>query len=268
MWHGKTEVDIVAHLASGKPFPPLPLDASLPAALDPICARALDPDPTQRYQSAAEFEMDLERVLVGAADSHARHLGQVVSLAFAAERAERQALIERSLSQSPAAPTPVATPAVQPRERRDLTAIDIAVGEFQVEAVEALEAVTSRVKRPGKPPNALRWWRAVALASLAATSCTAVLLLGTWRRPPAVETRPLASAAVASVPTPAPWWTVPVGRSAVTKPAPRRAPAAPSRPMVVAGSRHDGTEDQRRHRRSELPDGDAPMPLSADDRAP
>jgi eukaryotic-like serine/threonine-protein kinase len=74
MWHGKTEVDIVGHLASGKPFPPLPLDASLPTALDAICTRALECDPAQRYQTAAEFEMDLERVLVGAADSHARNL--------------------------------------------------------------------------------------------------------------------------------------------------------------------------------------------------
>jgi hypothetical protein len=262
MWHGKTEVDIVGHLASGKPFPPLPLDASLPTALDAICTRALECDPAQRYQTAAEFEMDLERVLVGAADSHARNLGQVVSLAFSEERAERQAVIERSLSRSAASPTPVATPAVRMVETRELTGIDITVGEFQV------GATTSIVKAPGKAPNALRWWRAVALSSLAVTSFAAMLLLGAWRRAPAaaaVEAPRPAAGAAAVVPTPAPatWWTVPVGRSAVTKSATRRSPPT-SHPIVAAGSAQDGTEHHRQHRRSELSDDDAPMPPSAD----
>ena len=97
MWHAMTEVEIVSHLASAQPLPPLPADANLPPALDAICARALDPDPERRYQTAADFEMDLEGALVGSADSHARNLGKVISMAFAAERAERQALIERAV---------------------------------------------------------------------------------------------------------------------------------------------------------------------------
>jgi serine/threonine-protein kinase len=198
MWQGKTEVDIVSHLANGRQFPPLPLDASIPTGLDAICMRALDCDPAQRYQTAAEFEMELERVLVGVADSHARNLGKVVSLAFEAERAERQAVIERSLRgegplpsrMTPVTPMPVSrltpvtpvtrvTPpaALAARStRRGMTGIDITVGEFQV------GPATSVVKRPSKPPPALKWWRAVALTSLAVTSFAAVLLLGLWRR--------------------------------------------------------------------------------------
>ena len=76
MWHGMTEVEIVAHLAAGGRMPPLPADAALPPGLDAICARALDTDPDRRYQTAAELEMDLEGVLVGIADSHARNLGR------------------------------------------------------------------------------------------------------------------------------------------------------------------------------------------------
>jgi serine/threonine-protein kinase len=269
MWQGKTEVDIVSHLANGRLFPPLPLDASLPAALDGICTRALDPDPAKRYQTAAEFEMELEGVLVGAADSHARNLGKVVSLAFAPERAERQALIERSLREYTESPTPVlpdiskaaretARPARQ-TGRRELTGVDITVGEFQV------ESATSFVKRSARPPRALRWWRAVALASLAIASFTAVLLVGYWRRAPA----PGASAVPNGVATPAPstWWTVPVGKNAPAKqPAARRSPAAP-RPMVAADGAPDATDRPRRHRRLRA-DEDATLPPSSVDSEP
>ena len=66
--------------------------------------------------------MDLESVLIGAADSHARNLGKVVSLAFAAERAERQAVIERCLRRSvdragPASLEPDGLPTIACRAR-------------------------------------------------------------------------------------------------------------------------------------------------------
>jgi serine/threonine-protein kinase len=256
MWQGKTEVDIVSHLANGRLFPPLPLDASLPPALDAICTRALDPDPDKRYQTAAEFEMELEGVLVGAADSHARNLGKVVSLAFAPERAERQAVIERSLREYSESPTPVVspTPAVRQTERRELSGVDIRVGEFQV------AAATSFVKRPGKPSSALKWWRAVALSSLAGTAVAAVLLLGFWRRAPEPEARSAPRAA------PSTWWTVPMGRNAAAKPTPRRAPA--SRAVVAADGATDVTDRHRRHRRSQSADEDATLPPTGGDSEP
>ena len=135
------------------------------------------------------------------ADSHARNLGKVVSLAFEAERAERQALIERSLRgegplaarATPVPPVRRVTPA-QPLQvtHGELTGVDVAVGEFQV------DSATSFVKRPSKPPTALKRWRAVALASMAATSFAAMLLLGGWRRAPGAEARPASSAAGAA----------------------------------------------------------------------
>src|SRR4051812_26534107 len=96
MWQGMNEVQIVSQLAAGLPFPPLPLDAGIPPGLDSICEQALHPNPQYRYQTAAEMEEDLERVLIGLEDSHARSLGRVVSLGVAAERAGRQGLIEGS----------------------------------------------------------------------------------------------------------------------------------------------------------------------------
>ena len=60
MWQGMSEVQIVTHLSLGLPFPSLPADGSLPPGLDAICERALHPDPTYRYQTAAEMEVDLD----------------------------------------------------------------------------------------------------------------------------------------------------------------------------------------------------------------
>jgi len=110
LWQGMNEVQIVSQLAAGLPFPPLPSEAGLPPGLEEICERALDPNPDFRYQTAAEMEMDLERVLIGAEDSHARSLGRVVSLAFTAERAERQGLIEASSGRELGAEIPMAPP--------------------------------------------------------------------------------------------------------------------------------------------------------------
>ena len=143
-------------------------------------------------------------------------------------------------------------------QRRELTGVDITVGEFQV------GAATSFVKRPSKPPSALKWWRAVALSSLAATAFASVLLLGFWRRAPESEVRPAPRAAGAA--TPSTWWTVPVGRNAAAKPAPRRAPA--SRAVVAADSATDDTEHRRRHRRLPSADEDATLPPSGVDSEP
>ena len=103
MWHGMTEVEIVGHLASGPPLPPLPLDSSLPAGLERSATRALDPDPDRRYQTAAELEMELE--------GRAGRLGRLARAqprqggvaGVRGERAERQALIERCVRRTGAA---------------------------------------------------------------------------------------------------------------------------------------------------------------------
>ena len=110
MWQGMNEVQIVSQLAAGLPFPPLPTDREFPPGLDAICEQALHPNPRYRYQTAAEMEEDLERVLIGSEDSHGRNLGRVLSLAFAAERAERQGLIEASSRREVGADIPMAPP--------------------------------------------------------------------------------------------------------------------------------------------------------------
>jgi len=97
LWNGMTEAQIVHNLASGIPMPALPPDAIRPPVLDVICARALAMNPGDRYQTAADLESDLHSVMAGAAETHARTLGRVISHAFSAARAEREAMISRAL---------------------------------------------------------------------------------------------------------------------------------------------------------------------------
>jgi hypothetical protein len=68
-----------------------------PPVLDAICARALAMTPDERQPTAALLEGELQQVLAGEADSHARTLGRVVTHAFAAARAEREAMIAGAL---------------------------------------------------------------------------------------------------------------------------------------------------------------------------
>jgi serine/threonine-protein kinase len=97
LWQGLSEAQIVHQLAAAVTAPMLPADPTRPPALDAICARALAMNPGERYATAADLETELQQVLAGSVDSHARSLGRVVTHAFAAARAEREALIARAL---------------------------------------------------------------------------------------------------------------------------------------------------------------------------
>jgi serine/threonine-protein kinase len=109
LWGRRTEgVSGAWRLATGECAPPLPEDVDVPPALRAICARALALDPDARFQTAAELGAALESVGVDASDSQARHLGGLVSGAFAGERAQRRALVEFHL-RPPSASEPSAT---------------------------------------------------------------------------------------------------------------------------------------------------------------
>ena len=132
LWHGMAEAHIVHHLAAGAAMPALPPDICRPPVLDAICARALAVNPSERYATAAELEVDLQAVLIGAADSHARTLGRLVSHVFAGVRAERDAMIARALQEG----TPLESrlhwtkeiDALLPEgESLDLTVVDVSV---------------------------------------------------------------------------------------------------------------------------------------------
>jgi hypothetical protein len=95
LWGRKSEgVSGAWRLAAGEVAPELPVELEIPRELRTIVARALATDPEERYRTAAQFGAALEAVGVDAAESDARRLGRIVSDTFAAERAQRLALVE------------------------------------------------------------------------------------------------------------------------------------------------------------------------------
>ncbi len=256
MWRGMTEVDIVAHLAAGRALPALPSDAGLPPGLDAICARALDPDPDRRYQTAAEFEMELEGVLIGSADSHARNLGKVVSMAFAAERAQRQAIVDRRLRES--GPMPAITTAIAADDRAD--EIDVTLSGLEREAAgrPALTPAPPPAAAPAPAYSMRRMWLRRGTATVGLLGAVAGLLVaGGWRPARAVN----AGDAPNAVAAPAP--------SAVAAPT---SPVLPPNPLTRQLADHqevaaDPTPETPRHharRHAVRADEDATLPPSVD----
>jgi serine/threonine protein kinase len=200
LWHGMAEAHIVHHLAAGVAMPALPPDICRPPVLDAICARALAVNPGERYATAAELEVDLQAVLVGAADSHARTLGRLVSHVFAGARAERDALIARALKEG----TPLESrvhwtkelDALLPDgESLDLTVVDVSVDPDPV--------------APPPPPPARRRSRAPGVAAAMVSIVIALGLVvaeARWGGPAA--------------PVPLPEDAVPAARADDTPPAP------------------------------------------------
>jgi serine/threonine-protein kinase len=278
MWHGLTEVEIVSHLASAQPLAPLPVDGSLPPGLEVICARALDPDPDRRYQTAADFEMDLEGVLVGSADSHARNLGKVVSLSFAPERAERQAIIERAVRQLGSGPAALATTlddAVEaPTQAR---AIDISLSGLagsgayaapapataapaSATAAPASAAPATATPAPATAPARRLWLRRTATVAGLCAAVVTLLFAGGWRRTLADSRLALLAA---PAPAPAPSRLPP--EAAASSPATRR-PAARTPAggeAIAAAPPTDEPHPHRRHRAQPV-DDDATLPPSED----
>jgi serine/threonine-protein kinase len=211
LWHGMAEAQIVHHLAAGMPMPPLPPDISRPPMLDGICARALAVNCNDRYPTAADLELDLQAVLVGAADSHARTLGRVISHAFADARAEREALIARSLD---------AGGVVEPTRARHWTEeldalLPTVEGFFDQTVVD--RTMARELPRPAvrRRPRA-----STAFAGLALASAAVVL----------VVTGAHSTADVVNRPPPA----LPITAAALVEALPPPAPELPAPPPVLA----------------------------------
>src|SRR5262249_46879572 len=161
--------------------PPLPSDGSLPAGLEAICARALHVDPDRRYQTALDLEIELEGVLVGAADSHARNLGKVVSMAFAKERAERQTVIERCVrahAQRRAAPTaPGGTAALPTIESPVKDSGEVTPARKTPPALDAEVQPAPAARRE------VWWWRTAAVCGLLAALMMILVVVERRRSP-------------------------------------------------------------------------------------
>jgi len=294
LWQGMNEVQIVSQLAAGLPFPPLPYDAGLPPGLEEICERALDPNPDRRYQTAAEMEMDLERVLIGAEDSHARSLGRVVSLAFAAERAERQGLIEASSRRDVGAEIPMAPP---PRDAdrdvdRDPTpsgssrsqtparstppqairleaipSVDVMVSDFGASPAPGPGSMSAPTPAPEAPTGRHRsargrrvWLRRMAVvAGLAAAGAVIMRVDGGAKR--LVFVGHLAQSAAGAEPAAPPASPAPPAAAAPQEPpATTTRHARASAPIAEETVARDPPPRPRRHHQELSPDEDATLP--------
>jgi serine/threonine protein kinase len=231
MWQGMTEVTIVRHLSYGLPLPPLRPMTALPSGLEDVCRKALAMNPDDRYASAGEMEHALQGMLPLVADSHTRHLGKLVSMAFARERAERQAVIDRNLGggQRPGGET--GPPESEPGEAREL-----------------------EPDGPGDPPStpptmptmptaagARRGWRWVTTSALACSGLAllGLLVLGGTGVPPGGPAPPPSSSARSSSSSSFwPWswsWSWPWRTTA----------AAPAEPTVAGGGHRPARGDVR-----------------------
>ena len=243
MWHAMTEVEIVAHLASNQPLPPLPADGSVPAGLESICTRALELDPDRRYQTAAELELELEGTLAGTADSHARDLGKVVSLAFDVERADRQAFIECCVRQRESAAERAIIDSKTTLESA-LPDVDVTLSHLDHDAAPAPRDATLL-------PRVVWLRRAAAIAALAAVASVIALVDGGRtgvRFPPQPGTHSVTAAPPRDMPEPG--------------------SARPSAPVAGSAPRAEPLRARRRHRAPAL-DEDATLPPSttgADER--
>ena len=63
---GESPVSIAYQHVSEQPTPPSQIDPGVPERLDAIVMRALAKDPNDRYQTAADFKVDVERAAAGA----------------------------------------------------------------------------------------------------------------------------------------------------------------------------------------------------------
>ncbi len=96
-WKQLDELAIIQALLAGDyDASPQSIDPSVPAAIDAMCRKAMAPDASDRYASAADFRADLETFLADCVVSARRKLGPLVAEMFAKERLALRAVVEEA----------------------------------------------------------------------------------------------------------------------------------------------------------------------------
>jgi eukaryotic-like serine/threonine-protein kinase len=258
LWAGKSDVEILTTIVGEGPIPracPLPEAA---ADLEPICARAMAPDPEARYATAEELLVDLERYLAVRGDAMSmREVGSLVSLVFESERRRMSAVIDDALAHAHGSPRsgvmaaarPARPPAANPSFVPQTPAEDFAsipsllAGTPSGRPSSCDPRVSSRSAMfvGGTAPTTVDRRRApirrwpVAAGVAAAVGCVTILLVHDIATPSRGEPAPLLRAPVAAA-VGAPPIVVPVAPQPTGGAAPVVPDARPSAvvPSVVA----------------------------------
>jgi len=100
MWKGLDDVVILGRLINGDiPVSPRDVHPDVPEALDRLCRKALAPDPAHRFESALEFQNELESFLETFPHQPTnRELGRLTGQLFERDRLEIKSIIEGQLS--------------------------------------------------------------------------------------------------------------------------------------------------------------------------
>jgi serine/threonine-protein kinase len=161
--HRKAHTDATNNKPKQTPPNPPPRNEQLPIApeLLEICQRALAPDREQRYQTALDFELQLEEYL--ATRSHyasARELGKFMSERFAETRSAIEQRIENELGHGESSRPPAGS--LLPRS-----------------ATPSRTGYTASRSAPDEPPRSRLWIYAVAFVALG----LAILAWGVREKP-------------------------------------------------------------------------------------
>ncbi len=101
LWEGMSESQVAEHLRARQPLPPLPRNRGFPPGLAAVCARALAPDPEQRYAHASQFLFDLGQLLTGSMPIHTRLLGDLMCRLFSHARTLSRTMLQQGLPGPP-----------------------------------------------------------------------------------------------------------------------------------------------------------------------
>jgi serine/threonine protein kinase len=100
LWGARTDDEVIGEL-SAKRLPPLPKDANVPPELAAICARALAPEPADRYATAEELQVDLEAYLATLPERvRAPDLSRFMRESFSDERDSAKWLIDAQIRET------------------------------------------------------------------------------------------------------------------------------------------------------------------------
>ncbi len=206
LWSNRDEFEIPRALVDGDYDPsPRSVRPDVPDAIDAICRKALAFRKEDRYETAAEMQADIERVLGARSASARRELGGILREIFKKERANLRAVLDSSAGDlapslkalgvpaSPQASTVMMTVVMPsaPSSRRSATtsdaplAVPVAPRSSRSKSASKSASTKKPKKRAAPPPPKgpfAGWglWTRVSLALLAAT-LLALLAFGAAR---------------------------------------------------------------------------------------